>query len=299
MHSLKRDKGYKIFSNIFLLLLVAVMVLPFVLLFMSSITEEGTLVRNGYSLFPEKFSLEAYRYISTNGEKIFKAYGVTVFVTAVGTAMNVLLTSMLAYPLSQKKIPGRSFFTFYVFFTMLFNGGLVPSYIMWTQTFHIKNTLAALLFPSLMMNAFYVIMMRTYFTTNIPDAVIEAARIDGAGELRILSQVVMPMSIPIIATLALLAGLAYWNDWLNGLYYISDDRLFSIQVLLNRMLLDVQFLMSNSDAAKSLQQNEEFVLPSTGIRMAVAVMGALPILVVYPFFQKYFVKGIVIGAVKG
>lgn len=170
---------------------------------------------------------------------------------------------------------------------------------MWTQTFHIKNTLAALLFPSLMMNAFYVIMMRTYFTTNIPDAVIEAARIDGAGELRILSQVVMPMSIPIIATLALLAGLAYWNDWLNGLYYISDDRLFSIQVLLNRMLLDVQFLMSNSDAAKSLQQNEEFVLPSTGIRMAVAVMGALPILVVYPFFQKYFVKGIVIGAVKG
>lgn len=149
------------------------------------------------------------------------------------------------------------------------------------------------------MNAFYVIMMRTYFTTNIPDAVIEAARIDGAGELRILSQVVMPMSIPIIATLALLAGLAYWNDWLNGLYYISDDRLFSIQVLLNRMLLDVQFLMSNSDAAKSLQQNEEFVLPSTGIRMAVAVMGALPILVVYPFFQKYFVKGIVIGAVKG
>ena len=175
----------------------------------------------------------------------------------------------------------------------------MPSYIMWTQTFHIKNTLAALLFPSLMMNAFYVIMMRTYFTTNIPDAVIEAARIDGAGELRILSQVVMPMSIPIIATLALLAGLAYWNDWLNGLYYISDDRLFSIQVLLNRMLLDVQFLMSNSDAAKSLQQNEEFVLPSTGIRMAVAVMGALPILVVYPFFQKYFVKGIVIGAVKG
>ena len=131
------------------------------------------------------------------------------------------------------------------------------------------------------------------------DAVIEAARIDGAGELRILIRVVLPMFIPIIATLALLVGLAYWNDWLNGLYYISDDRLFSIQVLLNRMLLDVQFLMSNSDAAKSLQQNEEFVLPSTGIRMAVAVMGALPILVVYPFFQKYFVKGIVIGAVKG
>jgi putative aldouronate transport system permease protein len=243
--------------------------------------------------------LAAYKYLLVDSTDIIRGYGISALVTVVGTICNLTITTLFAYPLSRKDLPARNALAFFLFFTMLFNGGLVPSYIMWTQTFHIKNTLAALLFPSLMMNAFYVIMMRTYFTTNIPDAVIEAARIDGAGELRILSQVVMPMSIPIIATLALLAGLAYWNDWLNGLYYISDDRLFSIQVLLNRMLLDVQFLMSNSDAAKSLQQNEEFVLPSTGIRMAVAVMGALPILVVYPFFQKYFVKGIVIGAVKG
>lgn len=294
-----RSKTFQIIANAVMILLVLFCLVPFVLLIVSSITKETSLVKYGYSFIPREIDLAAYKYLLVDSTDIIRGYGISALVTVVGTICNLTITTLFAYPLSRKDLPARNALAFFLFFTMLFNGGLVPSYIMWTQTFHIKNTLAVLLFPSLMMNAFYVIMMRTYFTTNIPDAVIEAARIDGAGELRILSQVVMPMSIPIIATLALLAGLAYWNDWLNGLYYISDDRLFSIQVLLNRMLLDVQFLMSNSDAAKSLQQNEEFVLPSTGIRMAVAVMGALPILVVYPFFQKYFVKGIVIGAVKG
>ena len=294
-----RSKTFQIIANAVMILLVLFCLVPFALLIVSSITKETSLVKYGYSFIPREIDLAAYKYLLVDSTDIIRGYGISALVTVVGTICNLTITTLFAYPLSRKDLPARNALAFFLFFTMLFNGGLVPSYIMWTQTFHIKNTLAALLFPSLMMNAFYVIMMRTYFTTNIPDAVIEAARIDGAGELRILSQVVMPMSIPIIATLALLAGLAYWNDWLNGLYYISDDRLFSIQVLLNRMLLDVQFLMSNSDAAKSLQQNEEFVLPSTGIRMAVAVMGALPILVVYPFFQKYFVKGIVIGAVKG
>ena len=227
-----------------------------------------------------------------------RGYILSAIVTVVGTVLNLTLTTLFAYPLSRRDLPGRGVLAFFLFFTMLFNGGLVPSYIMWTQMFHIKNTIAALLFPNLMMGAFYVIMMRTYFTTNIPDAVIEAARIDGAGELRILLRVVMPMSVPIIVTLALLVGLGYWNDWLNGLYYINEDRLYSIQVLLNKMLMDVQFLMSNTSAAQSLQ-GQDFTLPSTGIKMAVAVMGALPVLVIYPFFQKYFVKGIIIGAVKG
>lgn len=294
-----RSKAFQIVANIIMILLVLFCLVPFVLLIVSSITKETSLVKYGYSFFPREIDFSAYKYLLVDSTDIVRGYGISVLATVVGTICNLIITTLFAYPLSRKDLPARNVLAFFLFFTMLFNGGLVPSYIMWTQTFHIKNTLAALLLPNLMMSAFYVIMMRTYFTTNIPDAVIEAARIDGAGELRILSQVVMPMSIPIIATLALLVGLAYWNDWLNGLYYISDDRLFSIQVLLNRMLLDVQFLMSNSDAAKSLQQNEGFVLPSTGIRMAVAVMGALPILVVYPFFQRYFVKGIVIGAVKG
>ena len=177
---------------------------------------------------------------------------------------------------------------------MLFNGGLVPTYIMWTQSFHIKNTIFALLVPGLLLNVFNVIMMRTYISANIPDAVIEAARIDGAGEFRLLLQIVIPMSLPIVATLALLAGLAYWNDWLNGLYYITDDRLFSIQVILNRMLAKTEMLKKAATSGVSMGP-----MPEVGIRMAVAVLGALPVLATYPFFQRYFVKGIAIGAVKG
>ena len=294
------DKGktFQVAANLIMIVLTLFCLLPFLLLIISSITQENALVRNGYSFFPEQIDFAAYKYLLVDSTSIVRGYILSAFVTVTGTVANLAVTTLFAYPLSRRDLPGRAFISFFLFFTMLFNGGLVPSYIMWTQTFHIKNTIAALLFPNLMMGAFYVIMMRTYFTTNIPEAVIEAARIDGAGELTILVRVVLPMSVPIIVTLALLVGLGYWNDWLNGLYYINEDRLYSIQVLLNKMLMDVQFLMSNTNAAQSLQ-NQYIALPSTGIKMAVAVMGALPVLVIYPFFQKYFVKGIVIGAVKG
>ena len=294
------DKGktFQVAANLIMIVLTLFCLLPFLLLIISSITQENALVRNGYSFFPEQIDFAAYKYLLVDSTSIVRGYILSAFVTVTGTVANLAVTTLFAYPLSRRDLPGRAFISFFLFFTMLFNGGLVPSYIMWTQTFHIKNTIAALLFPNLMMGAFDVIMMRTYFTTNIPEAVIEAARIDGAGELTILVRVVLPMSVPIIVTLALLVGLGYWNDWLNGLYYINEDRLYSIQVLLNKMLMDVQFLMSNTNAAQSLQ-NQDIALPSTGIKMAVAVMGALPVLVIYPFFQKYFVKGIVIGAVKG
>lgn len=294
------DKGktFQVAANLIMIVLTLFCLLPFLLLIISSITQENALVRNGYSFFPEQIDFAAYKYLLVDSTSIVRGYILSAFVTVTGTVANLAVTTLFAYSLSRRDLPGRAFISFFLFFTMLFNGGLVPSYIMWTQTFHIKNTIAALLFPNLMMGAFYVIMMRTYFTTNIPEAVIEAARIDGAGELTILVRVVLPMSVPIIVTLALLVGLGYWNDWLNGLYYINEDRLYSIQVLLNKMLMDVQFLMSNTNAAQSLQ-NQDIALPSTGIKMAVAVMGALPVLVIYPFFQKYFVKGIVIGAVKG
>ena len=216
--------------------------------------------------------------------------------TAIGTVCNLLFTTLYAYPLSRKELPGRNIFAFFLFFTMLFSGGLVPSYIMWTQTFHIKNTIAALLFPNLMMGAFYVIMMRTYFTTNIPEAVIEAARIDGASEFRILAGIVIPMAAPILATLCLLVGLAYWNDWMNGLYYLNDDRMFSIQVLLMNIQRDLDSLRQQAQAGGNINTAD---LPSTSVRMALTVMGILPVMIIYPFMQKYFVKGIAIGAVKG
>lgn len=291
----KKDKGFQITAHFIMVLLVLCCVLPFILLIMSSVTDEKALIRDGYSFIPHAFSLSAYEVLLFDSSSLLRAYGISFLVTIVGTLLNLTFTTLFAYPLSRKSLPGRHFFAFFIFFTMLFNGGLVPSYMMWTSIFNIKNTLQALIVPNLMMSAFYVIMMRTYFTANIPDAVIEAAQIDGAGEVRILLQVVLPMAVPIISTLTLLIGLNYWNDWTNGLYYINDDSLYSVQVLLNKMLLEVQYLLTNT--ASSL--NQTMTLPATGIKMAVAVMGVLPILLIYPFFQRYFVQGITIGAVKG
>ena len=226
---------------------------------------------------------------------MLRAYGVSILVTVVGTIMNLMLTTLFAYPLSRKDLPGRNIFAFYLFFTMLFNGGLIPSYIMWTQTFLIQITLAALLVPGLLLGAYNIIMMRTFLSSNIPDEVIEAARIDGAGELKILARVVLPMAKPIVATLAMLVGLAYWNDWMNGLYYVNDDNLYSIQVLLTRILRKLDMMKQNAAAGGG----SVGPMPSTALRMAIAVMGVLPIMLAYPFFQKYFVKGITVGSVKG
>lgn len=289
-------KTFQIWANIVMVLLCAFCILPLVFLFSSSITQEHALIRNGYSFIPSQIDFSAYRYILLDSTQVIRGYGLSALVTVVGTVANLTLTTLFAYPISRKDLPGRNIIAFFLFFTMLFNGGLVPSYIMWTQTFHIKNTLWALIVPNLLMSAFNVIMMRTYLTGNIPEEVIDAAKIDGAGESRILVRIILPMSKPILSTLALLVGLGYWNDWMNGLYYINKDKLYSIQVLLNRMLLDTQFLMSSASQGMSIDTSQ---LPSTGIKMAIAVMGILPVLVVYPFLQKYLVKGIAIGAVKG
>ena len=289
--------GFQIVAHIIMATLAICCLFPFALLVMSSITDEATLIREGYSLFPSKIGFDAYLYLFRNAEKILRAYGITILVTVVGTISGLLMTTLMAYPLSRRDLMGRNAMSFFVFFTMLFNGGLVPTYIMYTRYLGAKNTLWALIIPGLLVNAFYVIMMRTYYTTNIPEAVIEAARIDGAGEFRVLFKIVLPMSLPMVATMTLLIGLTYWNDWKNGLYYIQDKDLFSIQVLLNDLLRDVQALKSGMDAAAAAEIAQN--MPSVGIKMAIAVVGVLPVMILYPFFQKYFVKGITIGAVKG
>lgn len=292
----EKNKGFQIVAHLVMIFVAVCSVAPFILLLMSSVTDDKALTTFGYSFVPRQFSLEAYRYLLSDSNSIVRAYGISILVTVVGTLCNLTMTTLYAYPLSRKDLPGRNIFAFVLFFTMLFSGGLVPSYIMWTRTFHIQNTLLALLIPNLLMGAFNVIMMRTYFTSNIPDAVIEAARIDGANEFKILVSVVLPMATPILATLSLLVGLAYWNDWANGLYYINDARMFSVQVL----LMNIQ---RNLDALRQNAQNGGNVttanLPSTSVRMAITVMGILPVMVIYPFLQRYFVKGIAIGAVKG
>ena len=293
-----QSKGRKVYQaviNIVLMLMTLCMVLPLVLLFMSSITEENTLVANGYSFFPAKFSLEAYLYIMQNANTVFRAYGITILVTVIGTAAGLCLCSMIAFPLSLKDLPGRRVISFYVFFTMLFSGGLVPSYIMWTTMFHIKNTLWAYILPNFLLGAFNIILMRTFFTTGIPADLYEAAKIDGASYLTIYKKIVLPLGKPILVTVGLFTGLSYWNDWTNGLYYISKSEMLSIQALLNRMIQDIQALASQSTAdSGSLMQ-----IPQVSIRMAIAFVAILPILIVYPFLQKYFASGIMMGAVKG
>ncbi len=291
----KGQTAYQTMINIVLIGVTLITVLPMVLLFMSSITEENTLVVNGYSFFPEKFSLGAYRYILQNASTIFRAYGITILVTVIGTALSLLLTTLMAFPLSLKDLPGRRALNFYVFFTMLFSGGLVPSYIMWTNTFHIKNTLLAYLLPNLLMGAFNIILARTFFTTNIPNDIYEAAKIDGAGYLTIYAKIALPLSKPILVTIGLFTWLAYWNDWTNGLYYISDSGMLSVQALLNRMIQDIQALSAHS----SISSGGAMQIPQVSIRMAIAFVAIFPILLIYPFLQKYFANGIMLGAVKG
>ncbi len=292
------SKTFNIVLHIILMLLAAFCLVPILLLFASSFSSEASLLKYGYSFFPREFSLDAYSYLFGSSSSIVRSYGITILVTVIGTSVNLVLTVLLAYPLSRRDLPYRNAFAFIIFFTMLFNGGLVPTYIMYTQAFHIKNTLFALIVPQFLLSAFYVIMMRTYFTTNIPMEIIEAAKIDGAHEYRILGQVVLPMSLPILATVGLMVGLMYWNDWTNGLYFLTDPQLFSIQNVLNRMLRDAQFLSQMGSNAGQLASAAR-KLPSTSLKMAVAVIGALPILIIYPFFQRFFVKGITVGAVKG
>lgn len=276
----------------------AMCILPFVLLVTTSFTDEMTILRDGYSFLPDQFSLEAYRFLWQDAENISRAYGITILVTVVGTFVGLSVSALLSYPISRKDMPFRTQLSFYVFFTMLFNGGLVPTYLIYTQVFDLKNTLLALIVPGLLTNGFYILIMRTFFSNSIPVQVIESAAIDGAGEFKIFFRIVLPLSLPILATVGLMQTIGYWNDWFNGLIYITESRMFSLQNLLNRILLNAQFLQSNSDMA-STEIATSASIPMESIRMAMAVIGVVPLLCVYPFFQKYFVKGLVIGAVKG
>ncbi|MBQ9210243.1 MAG: carbohydrate ABC transporter permease [Clostridia bacterium] len=291
------SKAYKIISYVVMVLWAAIIILPFLLLLMSSLTDEQVLVANGYSFFPKKFSAASYSYIFQSGDTIMQAYGISILVTLIGTLVSVILTALMAFPLSINNLPGRRVLMFFVFFTMLFSGGIVPSYIMWSNTFKIKDTLLAQLVPNLLLSGWNVMMVRTYFSNSIPYAIYEAAEIDGANHLQVFTKIVLPMGKPILITIGTFAGLGYWNDWTNGLYYISRHKEFyNIQNLLNQMVSNIQYLATsttNSGMASAMGS-----LPATGIQMAIAFVAILPIMLIFPFFQKYYAKGIAVGAVK-
>jgi putative aldouronate transport system permease protein len=294
------SKDERIFVRVSALILAVFALLtfaPFILIGISSISSTKSLVNHGYSFFPQSLSMDSYIYMLAQGKIILRSYGVSLFVTTVGTITSLIITPMLAYPLSRKDFKFRNLFTLLVFFSLLFNGGVVPSYLMWTKVFALKNTIWALIIPTYLMNGFNVLLVKNYFERNVPKDLIEAAQIDGANELTIFSKVMIPLSTPVIATVGMFTGLAYWNDWINGLYYISDPSFYGIQQLLIRILSNIAFLRSG--AAASVVGNIVISLPGDSIRMALAVIGILPILIIFPLLQKYFIRGIVIGAVKG
>ncbi len=290
-------KQFRLFSTVVMSVLAVIHLLPIALIVISSITDESVLITTGYTFFPSKFSLDSYYYMLKQSEMITRAYGVTIFVTVVGTLISVLLTTSIAYPLSRKDFRWKGALSFFVFFTMLFNGGVVASYIMWSRIFDIKNTLLALIVPNYLVTAFNVFLVRNYYANSVPDALIESAQIDGANEGTIFLKIMLPLAIPVVATVSLFTGLIYWNDWINGLYYITDAKLYGVQNLLIRIMNNIQFLKVSSNAA--LLGTQKVDLPGSSVRMAMAVIGILPLMVIFPFVQKYFIKGVVMGAVKG
>jgi putative aldouronate transport system permease protein len=295
--NLSGDRPFKIIAIVVLSAIALCAFLPFLLIVSTSFTSERSIVRDGYGFIPHELSLDAYTYMFAQSSVIFRAYAVSIGVTAVGTAVSVLLTTMLAYPMSRSDFKYRNLFSFLVFFTLLFSGGVVPAYMMWTRVFHITNSYLALIVPTYLLSGFNVLMVRNYYKFSIPAALVESAQIDGASELRIFFNIMMPLAVPVNVTIGLMTGLAYWNDWINALYYISKPQFFGIQNLLIRMMNNLQFLTSGQ--ANGLVNGAAVDIPTNAVRMSMAVIGILPIVIGYPFLQKYLTKGVVVGAVKG
>jgi putative aldouronate transport system permease protein len=298
MNKIPRDiRRFQAFATTVLAVLAILAMLPIVLITIASVTDEKALVRYGYTYFPSKLSLDSYFYMVKQNAMILRAYGISIFVTVTGTAASLLLTTTLAYPMARRSFRYRNALAFFVFFTMLFNGGVVSSYIMWSRIFGIKNTLLALILPNYLVTAFNVFLVRNYYVTSIPEALVESAQIDGAKEFAIFVRIMFPLAIPTVATISLFTGLIYWNDWVNGLYYITEAKFYGIQNLLINIMNNIMFLKISTNAA--LLGTQTIDLPGTSVRMAMAVIGILPIVIIYPFVQKYFIKGVVLGAVKG
>jgi putative aldouronate transport system permease protein len=265
-------------------------VLPLWLVISASLTDDGAITRNGYTLLPSQFSAFAYQYILSDPAQIVQAYGVSTLVTVLGSALSLTILALAAYPLSRWDYALRRPFSFYIFFTMLFNGGLVPFYILVTQYLHLSNTIWALILPYLVI-PWYLLLLRTFFAA-LPQELVYAAKIDGASEWHIFFQIIVPLSKPALATVGLFIMLGYWNDWWLALLFIDDPHLSPVQYLLYR-------LMTNVDVVASQPQLFGVPVPALSIRMAVAVLALVPILVVFLFVQRFFIRGITVGSLKG
>lgn len=291
------SKKSNVLLNILFGTLAAICIIPFVFVLIISLTNEQTLQRNGYKFWPDEWSLEAYKYIFQSGSTILRSYGITIFVTVAGTLLGLVIMTTYGYALSRKNFAFRKFYTKLIFIPMLFSGGLVASYLVVTRFLGIKNTLLALILP-ICVSSFNIIILRTFFKTSVPESIIESAKIDGASEFLIFLKIVLPISLPAISTIALFLTLGYWNDWFNAMLYIDTNNLIPLQYLLIRMESSVEFLANNSASMGTTAVEQAAKMPKETIKMAIVVISTLPIVCAYPFFQKFFVSGLTIGAVK-
>jgi len=283
----------------FVLLLFAVLCLvPMILTISISLSDEQDLVLNGYSLIPRIFSGSAYQFLFKNPAALITSYWVTIRTTFLGTLLGVLFMSMAAFSLSRKDFAWRKPIVFYIFFTMLFSGGLVPMYMVVTRTLHMQDTLLVLFMP-IMINAWNTFLLVTYLRS-ISFEMIESAKLDGANEFTIYLRIIMPMAKPALAAISLLLSLRLWNEWYSALLYIRDPKLIPLQYWMQRVMNNMQFLLMNQDmmggGASSISMAD---LPTQSVRMAMAVLAAGPMMFVFPFFQKYFAKGLLVGSIKG
>lgn len=291
------SKTADVMLNLIVIFLVLLCILPLVLVVGISFTSESGIARNGYTFIPSEFSLDAYRFVWASRKSIINAYSVTILSTVIGTVISVALMALYAYPLSRNDFKYKNFFTFYVFFTMLFSGGIVSWYMICTRLLHLGNSIWGLILPYVM-NAWYVVVLRTFFKSSVPEAIIESAKLDGAGEFRIFGQLVLPISVPGIATIALFQTLKYWNDWWLPLNFVTTAKLYNLQFFLQNLLANISDLTNNPDLAQNAAVRFAD-MPKEGVRMALCLVAMGPILFVYPFFQKYFIQGLTVGAVKG
>lgn len=292
-----RNSGEKtgIGVHLFFVLFGLICIIPFMIVISASFSGETDLAVNGFSVLPRKWEVTAYAYLFKNPKTIVNAYVVTIIITAVGTFLSVVFMAMTAYCLARNNFRFTKLLTFYIFFPTLFSGGLVPSYIINTQYLHLTDKLAALIFPTLI-NVFHIIMLRTFFK-QLPESLFEAAKMDGASEYRIFFTIAVPLSKPVIATVAFLGALTKWNEWYNAMLYIRNDKLVPLQYMLQRMMMNLQSLLETMTNAPSVVNIQD--LPGENLRMAMLVVAIGPMMLIFPFFQKYFTRGMTVGAVKG
>lgn len=288
--------GTNVLYSLLFILLALVCVLPVIFVIIISFTSENSIGQYGYSFFPRELSMSAYRYVWNMRSLVGRAFVNSIGITLVGTALGVILTSTMGYALSRRTYKLRGFFTYFIFIPMLFHGGVLSSYVVNTQVLGLKDTYWILILP-MACSSFYIIIMRTFFTSTVPDEMIESGKIDGASQLRIFVQLVLPICLPAIATIALFLTFAYWNEWYLASIYISSNRsdLFPLQFVLVSIEQKISFLINNASNIGADAQD----VPSETMRMAIVVIAVVPIMFSYPFFQKYYISGLTVGAVKG